>query len=384
MILIYVQGIKLEIEEIIKEIQKEAQVRKSQPPHPDSFKLKSTPIQIVDPPPSFLIRITRKFLQYGWQSPKMLYLWLARIPKWGYPFRFLRDLVLLPKRNDLLESYLTALNQRIETELWPRHEEQIRIMNSRISETLNQLKQFDKNVNRSKSKNSPSVVQNINEKWLDQFYVDFENRFRGTEEEILKNQSAYLPYLQKSGLIFKKTPVLDLGCGRGEWLKALKNNNIAAKGIDQNKIMIEECLDSGLDVVEHDLIEYLNLLESESIGAITGFHIVEHLSFSALVQLLDESLRVLISGGIAIFETPNPENLMVGSCNFYTDPTHRNPIPPHTLSFMLTQRGFVETTVLRLSSPETIPKRLDVTPELREILESYYKEQDYAVIAKKF
>ena len=177
---------------------------------------------------------------------------------------------------------------------------------------------------------------------------------------------------------------MDLGCGRGEWLKALKNSNIAAKGIDQNKIMIEECLDSGLDVVEHDVIEYLNLLEPESIGAITGFHIVEHLPFSALMQLLDESLRVLKSGGIAIFETPNPENLMVGSCNFYTDPTHRNPIPPHTLSFMLTQRGFIETTVLRLSSPETIPERLNVSPELQEILESYYKEQDYAIIAKKF
>ena len=374
----------MEIEEIIKEIQKEAQVRKSQPPHPDSFKLKSTPIQIVEPPPRFFIRIIRKFHQYGWQSPKMFYLWLASIPKWGYPFRFLRDLVLLPKRNDLLESYFTALNQRIETELWPRHEEQIRIMNSRISEALNQLKQFDKNVNRSTSKSSPSVAKNIDERWLDQFYVDFENRFRGTKEDIFRKQSAYLPYLQKNGLNFKKNPVLDLGCGRGEWLKALKNINIAAKGIDQNKIMIEECLDSGLDVVEHDVIEYINLLAPESIGAITGFHIVEHLPFSVLVQLLDESLRVLISGGIAIFETPNPENLMVGSCNFYTDPTHRNPIPPHTLSFMLTQRGFIETTVLRLSPLAFLPEKKIIDQVLYQVVESYYKEQDYAVIAKKF
>ena len=148
--------------------------------------------------------------------------------------------------------------------------------------------------------------------------------------------------------------------------------------------MIEECLDSGLDVVEHDVIEYLNLLEPESIGAITGFHIVEHLPFSYLVQLLDESLRVLISGGIAIFETPNPENLMVGSCNFYTDPTNRNPIPPHTLSFMLTQRGFIETTVLRLSPPVSLPEKKLTDPEFYKIIESYYKEQDYAVIAKKF
>ena len=92
--------------------------------------------------------------------------------------------------------------------------------------------------------------------------------------------------------------------------------------------MVEECLNSGLNVVEQDAIEYLNLLEPESIGAITGFHIVKHLPFSTLVQLLDECLRMLTSGGIAIFETPIPENLMVGSYNFYTDPTHRNPMPP--------------------------------------------------------
>ena len=102
-------------------------------------------------------------------------------------------------------------------------------MNSRISEALSQLKQFDKNVSRSSSKSSSPVAENFDERWLDQFYVDFENRFRGTKEDILRKQSAYLPYLQKSGLNFKKTPVLDLGCGRGEWLTSLKNINIVAK-----------------------------------------------------------------------------------------------------------------------------------------------------------
>ena len=139
----------MEIEEIIKEIQKEAQVRKSQPPHPDSLKLKSTPIQIVEPPPRFFIRMIRKLHQYGWQSPKMIYLRLASIPKWGYPLRFIKDLFLLPKlqqriqeTNNMLESHFVVLNQRIDTELWPRHEEEIRKMNSLISETLNHLKQM--------------------------------------------------------------------------------------------------------------------------------------------------------------------------------------------------------------------------------------------------
>ena len=101
----------MEIEEIIKEIQKEAQVRKSQPPHPDSFKLKSTPIQIVDPPPSFFIRIIKKFQKHGWQSPKIFYLWVATIPKWGYPFRFIRDLVLLPKLRQRIQETNNMANQ---------------------------------------------------------------------------------------------------------------------------------------------------------------------------------------------------------------------------------------------------------------------------------
>ena len=134
----------MQIDRILKEIQEEAQVRKSQPPHPDSQYLKKIRIQIVEPPPPLFFRAIQKLHQYGWQSPKMFYLRIASIPKWGYPLLLLRDLVRLPtlrKRiqdtNDLLESHFIALNQRIETELWPRHEEQIRIMNSRLIEALN-------------------------------------------------------------------------------------------------------------------------------------------------------------------------------------------------------------------------------------------------------
>ena len=385
----------MQIDRILKEIQEEAQVLKSQPPHPDSQNLKKIRIQIVKPPPPLFIRAIQKLRQYGWQSPKMLYLWIASIPKWGYPLLLLRDLVRLPKRfadlqqrlqdtNDLLDSHFIGLNNRIDTELWSKHEQEIRIMNSRLSGALNHLKQLDKKVESPTAQNSTTVEQRIDEHWLDQFYVDFENQFRGTFEDILQRQSIYIPYLQKSEVNFEKNPVLDIGCGRGEWLQTLKNMNIKAKGIDMNQMMVVECQRSGLEVQELDVMEYLNTLEAESIGAVTGFHIVEHLPFSLLIQLLDECLRVLTSGGIVIFETPNPENLMVGSCNFYTDPTHRNPIPPHTLSFMLTQRGFAETSVLRLAPLATIPGKNKVAPELQKIVESYYKEQDYAVIAKKF
>ena len=87
----------MQLDRILKEIQEEAQVRKSQPHHPDSQTLKKIRIHIVEPPPPLFIRAIQKLHQYGWQSPKIFYLWIASIPKWGYPLRFLRDLVLLLK-----------------------------------------------------------------------------------------------------------------------------------------------------------------------------------------------------------------------------------------------------------------------------------------------
>ena len=114
----------------------------------------------------------------------MFYLWLASIPKWGFPLRFIKDFVQLPKlrqriqeTNNLLESHFVVLNQRIDTELWPRHEEKIREINSRISETLNHLKQIDKKIGNPKLDSIQHAQENIDQNWLDQFYVDFENKF---------------------------------------------------------------------------------------------------------------------------------------------------------------------------------------------------------------
>src|SRR4030043_2272533 len=143
-------------------------------------------------------------------------------------------------------------------------------------------------------------------------------------------------------------PILDLGCGRGEWLELLKENGYIAKGVDFNRVMVRQCQELGLDVTESDMIEYLRNQQPNSFGALTGFHILEHLSFKAVISLFDEALRVLKSGGMVIFETPNPENLIVAACNFYFDPTHRNPLPPRLLNFLIVSRGFEKTGIIRL------------------------------------
>jgi len=120
--------------------------------------------------------------------------------------------------------------------------------------------------------------------------------------------------------------------------------------------MVERCRNGSLDVVEADAIEYLRTLPDASLGGVTGMHIIEHVPFSRLIDLFDETLRALKPGGVAIFETPNPENLRVGACNFYFDPTHIRPLPPESTRFFVQARGFGRVDILRLH-PDLPPGR---------------------------
>ena len=122
----------------------------------------------------------------------------------------------------------------------------------------------------------------------------------------------------------EKFHVLDIGCGRGEWLELLKKERIQARGVDRNRVFVEQCRRIDLEVEEQDALAYLGSVPDRSLSVITSFHLVEHLGFEELIRLLDEMIRALKPGGLLILETPDPENFMVGSYSFYADPTHRN------------------------------------------------------------
>ena len=216
----------------------------------------------------------------------------------------------------------------------------------------------------------------------DAMYVAFEDKFRGTRKDIRLRVSIYLKYIKKVKAGTKGAPVIDVGCGRGEWLELLKENEYSAKGVDSNREMIKACRSRMLEVTESDAVAYLKGLKPESAGAITGFHIAEHIDFENMISLLDESLRVLKKGGILILETPNPENLIVGACNFYNDPTHISPIPPDTLQFMVNNRGFENIEVLRLHKHKHFEKALS-SEKNKELVDLFAKEQDYSIIAYK-
>jgi O-antigen chain-terminating methyltransferase len=214
---------------------------------------------------------------------------------------------------------------------------------------------------------------------LDDLYASFEDQFRGDTEEIKSRLQVYLPIIRKAN---PNSHFLDVGCGRGEWLEVLRDAGMQGYGIDQNSVVVARCREKDLNVMQADAITHLQSLADASLDFITGFHIVEHISFDDLITLLDQMLRVLKPGGGVILETPNPENFMVGSCTFYTDPTHRHPIPSPTLKFLLDSRGFTRTEVMKLR--EWDDAKLEGDSELiRRFNEYFYSAPDYAVVGWK-
>ena len=214
---------------------------------------------------------------------------------------------------------------------------------------------------------------------LDPLYASFEDQFRGEREEIKNRLRVYLPILKGANVL---RDVLDIGSGRGEWLEILKHEGVRARGVDRNRVFIEQCRQSGLEVVEADALAYLRSLPDRSLDAATSFHLVEHLPFETLIKLLDEIVRTLRSGGLLILETPNPENFMVGSCSFYADPTHRNPIPSATLQFLLESRGLGRIEVMKLR-PWDAAKIDGNTEIIKRFNEYFYCAPDYGIIGWK-
>ncbi len=218
---------------------------------------------------------------------------------------------------------------------------------------------------------------------LDLFYATFTNRFRGTRELIKKRTRVYIPILLKAVAENKKGDILDIGCGRGEWLELMQEHHLNGVGIDLNEIMIQRCVDNGLSVKKQDALSCLRGLEDESLRAITGFHIIEHLPFDVLLELFAQCRRVLKTGGVVIFETPNPGNILVGSHTFYSDPSHRNPLPPELVKYLAEIHDFKRIEILHLNPPETAEDTGEPSP-LGKLYDLHFNwPMDYAVIGWK-
>ncbi|MHC8386320.1 class I SAM-dependent methyltransferase [Pseudomonas sp. LB3P14] len=211
------------------------------------------------------------------------------------------------------------------------------------------------------------------------FYRAFEDLHRGSRDLIRKRQEVYLPFINPLKALYPQCPVLDLGCGRGEWLELIQSQGFLARGVDVDEGMLQACQALDLPAEHGDALAALAALGDESQAVVSAFHLIEHIPFASLQELVSEALRVLKPAGLLIMETPNPENLLVGTNSFYLDPTHEKPIPHLLLSFLTEYTGFARSKLVRLQEPAALHDVPQLT--LMEVLSGV--SPDYAIIAQK-
>jgi 2-polyprenyl-3-methyl-5-hydroxy-6-metoxy-1,4-benzoquinol methylase len=206
-------------------------------------------------------------------------------------------------------------------------------------------------------------------------YLKFAERFRGSEDYVRRNQAFYRDKFQGC------RSVLDLGCGRGEFLEVMKDAGVTSSGVELNGELVRLCRSKGLDVEEGDLFGYLARQADQSLDGIFCAHVVEHLPPARLPELVRLAAAKTARGGRLAIETPNPECLAVFSTHFYLDPTHTRPVPPALMVFYLEEFGFGRIEVHRLSpASESMPSLAALPEEFRAV---FFGGLDYAVLARK-
>ncbi len=170
-------------------------------------------------------------------------------------------------------------------------------------------------------------------------YASFENRFRGSEEDVRRQLEAYAALFPRGG------KVIDLGCGRGEMVEILREKGIEAYGVDLNESMITHCREKGLPCETADLIEALSSRPDNSLEGIFSSQVIEHLPRPVLELMLDLCYLKLSASGVLVLETVNPASVFALVQVYYLDPSHERPIHPQTLKFLLNTAGFEEVEI---------------------------------------
>jgi SAM-dependent methyltransferase len=189
-----------------------------------------------------------------------------------------------------------------------------------------------------------SAIDNQPSANSDYKYVAFEDQFRGSDESVEARVREYVPIFHGT------TGVVDLGCGRGEFLAALKAAGITARGVGSNADMVAVARDRGLDAIRTDALTYLTSVADESIGGVIAIQVVEHLEPSYLVRLLETASHKMRPGAPIVLETINPACWLAFFSSYIRDFTHVRPVHPETLQYLLRASGF-ERVELRYSAP---------------------------------
>ena len=206
-------------------------------------------------------------------------------------------------------------------------------------------------------------------------YAPFAFRFRGTEESVLGKQRFYVPLFQGLG------EVLDVGCGRGEFLELMREAGANARGIDSSEEQIGICREKGLNAETADIFAYLAGLPEGSLDGIFCAQVVEHFPPGRIPEFVRLAASRLARNGLLAIETPNPECLAIFATHFYLDPTHTRPVPSPLLRFYMEEFGLGDIEILHLSpAAETMPSLETLPAEFRE---AFFGGLDYAILGRK-
>lgn len=200
------------------------------------------------------------------------------------------------------------------------------------------------------------------------FYSALEALFRGNEDDILLQMKRYLPYLKDV-----KGKFLDIGCGRGEFLHLLAEEQIAGIGVDKNAFFVKKLREAGYEAVCDDGLSYLMQLEDESLAGVSAFQVIEHIEFDMVWKIVKSAYDKLSSNGVIILETVNPYCIL-GLGSFYLDPTHIKLHTPDTIRLILLLCGFKDTEILYYAP-------IDLGLRNKSKIEMNY--QGYAVVGYK-
>lgn len=224
----------------------------------------------------------------------------------------------------------------------------------------------------------------------DSAYVAFENRFRGSADDVAERLADYV------SLFRDLAPVADLGCGRGEFLALLKQAGIAARGVESNAQMCEESRLQGLDVTHGDLVDFLRAERDGGLGGVFAAQVAEHLPPALLQALLSEAFRVLRPGGLLALETPNPRSVFAFLEVYNRDLTHERPLHPETLQFLAAAAGFSDVRVeyrtpveagsqLQPIPAEGLPERAAglLNENLARLNALLFGHQEYVLLARR-
>ncbi|MCR5600482.1 MAG: class I SAM-dependent methyltransferase [Ruminococcus sp.] len=217
-------------------------------------------------------------------------------------------------------------------------------------------------------------------------YFDFENHFRGSIDSVKKSQEFYLKFF--SG----KKKVVDVGCGRGEFLLLMQENGITAEGVDIYEPYTDYCNMKGLKATCGDGSEFL--AKTEGVDGIFVGQVVEHLKPYQIIQLCNTAYERLENGGCIVIETPNPTSLSIYTNAFYIDPSHIKPVHPLTMQYYLEKAGFTNIEIIFTENsrpPFRIPalkcESAENTEEfnaaMKQVSDMIFGSQDYAIVAIK-